>query len=55
MNALIASKLGHGFHANGIHYIESTRELEDNNNVQNIWGRQEYRLHKRARVYIKHI
>ena len=55
VNALIASKLGHGFHANGIHYIESTRELEDNNNVQNIWGRQEYRLHKRARVYIKHI
>ena len=53
VNAMISTKMGHGFAKNGIKYIESTRELEDNNSVQNIWGKQEYRLHKRARVYKK--
>ena len=53
VNAMISTKLGRGFLKNGIQYIESTRELEDNKSMQNIWGRQETRLHKRARVYTK--
>lgn len=53
VNAMISTKLGRGFIKNGIRYIESTRELEDNKSMQNIWGRQETRLHKRARVYRK--
>lgn len=53
VNAMIATKIGDGLLKNGIRWIESTRELEDNVNVQNIWGRTERVLHKRARVYIK--
>lgn len=52
---MIVSKIGEGMKKNGIKYVESTRELEDNHNVQNIWGRFEHRLHKRARVYIKEL
>lgn len=37
----------------GIKYFETTRELEDNINVQSLWNRFEPRLHKRARCYIK--
>ena len=55
VNALIVSKIGQGMRKNGIKYVESTRELEDNHNVQNIWGRFEHHLHKRARVYLKNI
>ena len=55
VNAMIVSRIGEGMLRNGIKYVESTRELEDNHNVQNIWGRFEHRLHKRARVYIKDI
>ncbi len=55
VNALIISKIGKGMHKNGIKFVESTRELEDNHSVQNIWGRFEHHLHKRARVYLKYI
>ncbi len=55
VNAMIISKIGKGMHRNGIKYVESTRELEDNHNVQNLWGRFEHRLHKRARIYTKDI
>ena len=52
---MIFSKIGQGMINNGIKYVESTRELEDNHSVQNIWGRFEHKLHKRARVYIKNL
>ncbi len=55
VNAMIISKIGQGMQKHGIKYVESTRELEDNHGVQNIWGRFEHHLHKRARVYIKHL
>lgn len=55
VNAMIISKIGEGMHKNGIKYVESTRELEENHNVQNLWGRFEHHLHKRARIYVKTI
>ena len=55
VNSMIFSKIGQGMIDNGIKYVESTRELEDNHSVQNIWGRFEHKLHKRARVYIKNL
>lgn len=55
VNAMIFSKIGQSMNRHGIKYVESTRELEDNHSVQNIWGRFEHRLHKRARVYLKNI
>ena len=53
--AMIFDKFAQGITKNGIKYIESTRELEDNTNVQNLWNHLEHHIHKRARVYKKNI
>lgn len=53
VNAMIFTKIWMGMRKNGVKFIESTRELENNLNVQNLWGKFEHRLHKRARVYSK--
>lgn len=55
VNAMIMGKIAKGLQKNGIKYVESTRELEDNFNVQNLWGKMEHHLIKRARVYTKSI
>lgn len=55
VNAMIFDKFAKGITKNGIKYIESTRELEDNTNVQNLWNHLEHHIHKRARVYRKNI
>ncbi len=55
VNAMLIAKMGIGYHKHGIKYLESTRELESNMAVQNMWGHFERKLHKRARVYIKEI
>ena len=53
VNAMIFDKFAKGITKNGIKYIESTRELEDNTDVQNLWRLFEHTIHKRARVYRK--
>ena len=53
VNAMVFDKFIHSSQKHGIKYVESTRELADNTQVQNLWGRFEHRLHKRARTYIK--
>ncbi len=55
LNAMIFDKVAPAIHSYGIKYLESTRELEDNNSVQNMWNRFENRLHKRARCYAKEL
>lgn len=55
VNAMIFHKFAQGITKNGIKYIESTRELEDNTSVQNLWHYLEHTLTKRARTYKKHI
>ena len=55
VNAMIFDKFAKGITKNGIKYIESTRELEDNTNVQNLWHYLERKLTKRARTYVKQI
>ena len=55
VNAMIFDKFAKGITKNGIKYIESTRELEDNTSVQNLWRYLEHNLTKRARTYIKTI
>jgi len=55
VNAMIFDKFAQGITKNGIKYIESTRELEDNTDVQNLWRLFEHSIHKRARVYRKNI
>ena len=55
VNAMIFHKFAQGITKNGIKYIESTRELEDNTSVQNLWHYLEHYLTKRARTYKKQI
>ena len=53
VTALIFDALSKPIQKYGIKYIETTRELEDNNSVQNLWKRFDLRQHKRARCYLK--
>ena len=53
LNALIFSDIGDPIIKSGITNIETTRELEHNFTVQNLWNKFEYRQHKRARCYVK--
>jgi hypothetical protein len=53
VSAIIFNQIGAAIEAAGIKYVESTRELEDNFKVQNMWNKMEHRLHKRARCFIK--
>ncbi|MBR0177205.1 MAG: N-acetyltransferase [Bacteroidales bacterium] len=55
VNAMIFHKFAQGIVKNGVKYIESTRELEDNTSVQNLWRYLEHDLTKRARTYIKQL
>ncbi len=55
VNAMIFNKFAKGITKNGIKFIESTRELEDNTSVQNLWHYLEHTLTKRARLYKKEI
>ncbi|MBE0663353.1 MAG: hypothetical protein IH597_12915 [Bacteroidales bacterium] len=53
VNALIFNDIGCAIIADGIKFIETTRELEHNFLVQNLWSKLEYRQHKKARCYVK--
>ena len=55
VNALIFDHISQGIVKNGIKYIESTRELEENTSVQNLWHYLDHTLVKRARVYKKNL
>lgn len=53
IHALIFEKIGKTFYQKGIKSIETTRELEENNKVKQLWVGYEPRQHKRSRCYIK--
>ena len=55
LNAMIFDKFSKGIVKNGIKYLESTRELEDNTHVQSLWHYLEHDLVKRARTYMKQL
>ncbi len=55
VNAILFSEIGRGIMDCGITNIETTRELEDNFKVQNLWNKLEIRQHKRCRCYIKEL
>jgi len=55
VNAIIFEKLSRAAARYGIKYMESTRQLEDNLNVQNMWNRFGCRINKRARCYEKEL
>ena len=53
VHTIIFNDIFKTFLKNGITNIETTRELENNFNVNNLWKNFDYRQHKRARCYIK--
>ncbi|MFN2394298.1 MAG: N-acetyltransferase [Bacteroidales bacterium] len=55
IHALIFSKIGQTFIRKGIKQVETTRELENNHKVQQLWAGYEVRQHKRARCYRKEL
>lgn len=55
LNAVIFNDIYRSLVSDKITNIETTRELEYNNKVNNLWNKFEYRNHKRARCYIKNL
>ncbi len=55
VHAIIFNDIFKTFVKKGITNLETTRELEDNNKVTQLWSKFEHRQHKRARCYIKKI
>jgi GNAT superfamily N-acetyltransferase len=53
VHALIFSKIGQTLIRKGIKQVETNRELENNQKVQQLWAGYELRQHKRARCYLK--
>lgn len=55
VHALIFEKIIGSLQQKGIKEVETTRELEDNKEVQKLWEGYESRQHKRVRCFIKQI
>jgi len=53
INALIIEHIADELIRNGIQYVETNRELENNVKVQALWKDYNPRQHKKARSYIK--
>ena len=55
LNAILINRMIEVFNKYGIKTVESNPELENNHRVQAQWKNFEHRLHKRRRVFIKHL
>lgn len=55
ITAIVFSTLAKRFIEDGYKAVESTRQLEENHSVRNLWNRYEYVIHKRARAYMKKV
>lgn len=53
IHTLLIEKILGTFHKRGIRQVETTRELENNDKVRQLWAGYDPRLHKRARCYIR--
>ena len=53
VNGIIFNDIMRAYMKNGITNLESTRELESNHKINNLWNKFENRQHKRSRCYIK--
>lgn len=54
VNALILKEINNSFVRNGVTWVETNIELEDNTKVQSMWDLFEKVQHKRRRCFIKH-
>lgn len=55
LHTLVFDKIGRTFYKRGIKTLETTRELEENNRVRQLWAGYDTRQHKRARCYVKEL
>ncbi|MCE5177752.1 MAG: N-acetyltransferase [Porphyromonadaceae bacterium] len=55
VNGIIFNEIISAFIKNGITNIETTRNLETNQNINNLWNKFESRQHKRSRCYFKQL
>lgn len=55
VHALIFEKIIKSMINRGIKYVESTKELESNKHIQNLWQGFNYKQHKRSRCFIKEL
>ncbi|TVR42120.1 MAG: hypothetical protein EA394_04170 [Bacteroidia bacterium] len=53
VHALLFEKIIPAMYDMGIRYVETTRELETNQKVQQLWEPYKKRMHKRARCYVR--
>ena len=53
VNAIIFNEIMPTVISNGFKWVETTRELENNKNIQQLWSMYDHRQHKRSRSYIK--
>ena len=53
VHAMVFEQIGQTFVDNKILFLETTREMENNNKVQQLWSDYNIRQHKRTRCYIK--
>jgi GNAT superfamily N-acetyltransferase len=53
VHSLVFDKIGRTYYKRGIRTIETTRELELNTRVNQLWAGYEPRQHKRARCYVR--
>jgi len=55
VNSMLMTQIIHTFLKNGIQYVESNPNLENNNDIQTMWKYFENRQHKRRRCFVKHL
>ncbi len=53
VTSIIFYEIGKTLVKDGFNYIETTRMLEENQLIQNLWNKLEYRQHKRSRCFKK--
>ena len=54
-HALILNEVAKNLISKNVKLIESTKELESNSQIQNLWKDYDFRQHKRSRCYIKEL
>ena len=55
LTAIIFEKMIQSFINHGVTKVDTNPELEDNQQVQNLWKGYEMRLHKRRKCYSKRL
>jgi GNAT superfamily N-acetyltransferase len=55
VNALLIHETAKSYIKNGVKYVETNHELEDNRKIRSMWDDFDSRQHKRRRCFIRHL